>query len=78
MLEKPANIIVNQCLNIKNYEKVLIITDKNKLKIANSILHEAKKITITNKPIIRINIELFFSNICDYTILPFSIYKHTG
>ena len=45
MLEKAANVIVNQCLSIKNYEKVLIITDKNKLKIANSILNEAKKIT---------------------------------
>lgn len=43
MLEKAANIIVNQCLNITNKDNVLILTDKNKANIANYIFNEAKK-----------------------------------
>ncbi len=42
---KPAKIIVTICLNIKKNESVLIVTDKNKLKIARGIEKQAKKIT---------------------------------
>ncbi|MBN2423023.1 aminopeptidase [Candidatus Woesearchaeota archaeon] len=43
--EKISDLIVNKCLNIKKGEKVLIITDQNKRKIADSIFKSANKIT---------------------------------
>ncbi len=43
-LVKSARTIVTQCLNIKPYEKVLIITDNRLLKIGQAIYDESRKI----------------------------------
>ena len=42
---KPAEIILKDCLGVKPHEKVLIITDKERLDIAKDILEQAKKIS---------------------------------
>lgn len=44
MLKIALNVL-KKCLNIKKNEKVLIITDKNKTKIANILFNAAKKLT---------------------------------
>src|SRR3989344_8149234 len=44
-IKKPVGILVKTCLNIKKNESVLIVTDKNKLKIAKEIEKQAKKTT---------------------------------
>ncbi len=43
-LTKSARTIVTQCLNIKPYEKVLIVTDNKLLKIAQAIYNESRRI----------------------------------
>ncbi len=44
-IAKPAEILVKTCLNIKPKESVLIVTDKNKLKIAEEIEKQSRRIT---------------------------------
>lgn len=46
-LQEAAEKIVKECMNVKKGEKVLIITDKNKMNIAKAIADEAEKITTT-------------------------------
>ena len=43
-LDKAARTIVTQCMGVKKNETVLIVTDTNKKKIADSIFRQAKKI----------------------------------
>ncbi len=43
-LTKGAKTIISQCMNIKPYEKVLIVTDSKMLKIAQAIYDESRKI----------------------------------
>lgn len=45
MLESTALNVLKKCLNIKKGEKVLIITDKNKEKLADSFFNASKKLT---------------------------------
>lgn len=54
-LEKSSKIILNQCMNIKKKEKVLIIFDKKKKKIAEALYNNCKKLTIN---VIRIEIPI--------------------
>ncbi|MBI4159149.1 aminopeptidase [Candidatus Woesearchaeota archaeon] len=42
--KKQVKIILEECLKVKKEESVLIITDKNKREIADSIFNKAKKI----------------------------------
>jgi len=51
-LEKSAKIILKKCLALKRDERCLIITDKKRRKIANSIFSEAKKIAKTTDLIV--------------------------
>ena len=44
-LIQAADIILKECLQVKKQEKVLIITDKNKLDIADILLKQAEKIS---------------------------------
>jgi leucyl aminopeptidase (aminopeptidase T) len=44
-LKKSSEIILKRCMNFKKEESCLIIFDKNKEKIANSIFNEAKSIS---------------------------------
>jgi len=44
-LNKAAEIILKDCMNVKEGEKVLIIIDKNKLNIGEAILKKSKEIT---------------------------------
>lgn len=43
-LSKPSKTILKECMGLKKTEKCLIITDKNKLNIANAVFLEAKNI----------------------------------
>ena len=43
--EKAARIILKQCLNVKNAEKVLIIADKNTREIGEGIFNEAQNLS---------------------------------
>ena len=44
-LERAAEVVLKKCMKLKEFESCLIITDENKLKIANVFLKEAGKIT---------------------------------
>jgi leucyl aminopeptidase (aminopeptidase T) len=44
-LEKAASKVVSECMGVKAGERVLIITDKNKLTIGRALFDAAKKIT---------------------------------
>lgn len=44
-LERAAGVVLKKCMALKDFESCLIITDENKIKIANSFLKEAEKIT---------------------------------
>jgi leucyl aminopeptidase (aminopeptidase T) len=44
-LTKSANIILKECLQVKNDESVLIITDKNRIELAQILLKQAQKLT---------------------------------
>lgn len=44
-IEKAAEVVLKKCMNLKQSESCLIITDENKIQIANSFLESADKIT---------------------------------
>ncbi len=44
-LQKAAKIIISNCMGLKPNESCLIVTDKNKRRIANVLFKEVKKIT---------------------------------
>ncbi|MBN2111487.1 aminopeptidase [Candidatus Woesearchaeota archaeon] len=44
-LKKAAEVVLKKCMKLKENESCLIVTDENKLKIANAFLSEAGKIT---------------------------------
>ena len=44
-LNKAAEVVLKKCMKLKEIESCLIVTDENKLKIANVFLSEAEKIT---------------------------------
>lgn len=44
-LNESAKVVLSRCMKLKSHESCLIITDKNKARIANAFLGEAKKIT---------------------------------
>ncbi len=45
MIENAAKVIVEKCLAVKKGEKVLVVTDRERLKIGGMILEAAEKIT---------------------------------
>ena len=51
-MQKSAKTILNDCLNVKRNEKVLIIADSKTKKIGEGILNEARKITNASLKII--------------------------
>src|SRR3989338_2171824 len=51
-MQKSAKTILNDCLNVKRDEKVLIIADSKTKKIGEGILNEARKITNASLKII--------------------------
>jgi len=48
-LETSSEIIINICMHVKKGEKVLVLYDKNKKKIAKHIAEAAKKVTENTK-----------------------------
>jgi len=44
-LEEAASVILNACMKLMKDESILIVTDKNKVKIAQVLFDEAQKIT---------------------------------
>jgi len=44
-LNRAAEVVLSKCMKLMDFESCLIITDENKLKIANTFLKEAEKIT---------------------------------
>jgi leucyl aminopeptidase (aminopeptidase T) len=42
-LAKAAEVAVRECMGVKHYEKVLIITDKNKIMIGKALYEQAEK-----------------------------------
>jgi leucyl aminopeptidase (aminopeptidase T) len=48
-LEKAAEIVLRKCMNLKENESCLILTDEKKLRIANALLKQAEKITENTK-----------------------------
>ena len=45
-LKQAADVIIKKCMNVKEGEKVLILTDKNKIDIANAFFKDYKLIEI--------------------------------
>ena len=40
----PENTVLEQCMGLKKGESLLVVADKNTLKIGQAILYEARKI----------------------------------
>lgn len=68
-MKQVAEIVFNQCMNLKSEESALIIFDKNKKSIADVFFDAAKKITrnsfIVEMPIAKVNGEEPPSNIAE-------------
>jgi len=58
-LSKPSSTIINDYMNVKDNERILIIIDKNKLNIGKALLKEAIKVAKNSKlieiPIMKFN-----------------------
>jgi len=54
-MDRAAHVVLNECMNLKNNERFLVVYDKNKESIANVFLKKAEKIT-KNADKVRINV----------------------
>ena len=44
-LNRAAEVVLKKCMKLRENESCLVITDENKLRIANAFLKQAEKIT---------------------------------